>query len=472
MWLTVRSGDKRGTAVRIDGDRFLVGRDEACDLVLPDAKVSRQHAALEPERDGAVRLRDLGSRNGTFVNGQRVETAPLRGQEQIQLGDTVLASSLEQPAGASTVFGSPTLGAILRPQSESAVHRLLVARSARRATILGAAAIAVAVAAGAVVAASLVWWDTNGADAAVQAVVDDVAPATVVVESRHGNELVESGSGWVLDAREGLIVTNAHVLNGGTAFRVGRGGTTRLDAQVVGVAPCEDLAVLRVGNTLGLRSLPLGAQSTLELGETVVALGYPANASEEASLTSTSGVVSVVSTAYREPAVDVPRYPNVIQTDAAINPGSSGGPLVDLNGMLVGVNSAGRTLAADGRIVQGQGYAIGVDRVRKITAVLRTGRSIAWSGLSFDFSPQPDRGRTGARDGLLAGPVVPGTSAARAGLGKRRGALILAVNGMPLDTSLASYCDAVAGLRSGDAVTLTLAGPGGAAPRTVAVALE
>lgn len=153
----------------------------------------------------------------------------------------------------------------------------------------------------------------------MQRVVQRVVPSTVFVEARRDGRRVGSGTGWVLDGPDGLIVTNAHVVNGGTTMLVGAGRQVA-DAAIVGVAPCEDLAVLRVGDLSGLRSLPLGNQSALEQGETVVAVGYPANASSEASLTSTTGVVSVVRTAYRERALDVPRYSNVVQTDAAINP--------------------------------------------------------------------------------------------------------------------------------------------------------
>jgi S1-C subfamily serine protease len=467
MWLTVRSGKKRGATVHLDGDRLVIGRDEECDLVLPDSKVSRRHASLEVA-DGETTLRDLGSRNGTFVNGKRVQAARLVGHEQIQVGDTVLATSPDEPSGGSTVFGSTTLGAFFRPENPSAVHRLLVERSVRRATVLAAAAVAVAAGLGLVVGASFLFSDGDGASAAVQKVVGRVAPSTVLIEARHREQRVESGSGWVLDAAEGLIVTNAHVVNGGTAFHVARSGESARRAELVGVAPCEDLALLRVKERSGLRSLPLGSQATVELGETVVAVGYPANASEQASLTSTSGVVSVVRSSYREPAVDVPRYPNVIQTDAAINPGNSGGPLVDLTGRLVGVNSAGRTVAPDGRIIQGQAYAIGVDRVKTIVGILRTGRSLGWSGLAFRYSSRAE----GERAGLAAGPVVPGTSAQRAGLGRHEGSLIVAVDGMPLDDTLASYCDAVDGLHSGDRATFSVLRPGAARPTAVSVRME
>jgi putative serine protease PepD len=265
------------------------------------------------------------------------------------------------------------------------------------------------------------------------------------------------------------VVTNAHVVNGGTSLLVGVDRNVA-EATVVGVAPCEDLAVLRVRGVAGLRSLTLGDQSSLEQGETVVAVGYPANASAEASLTSTTGVVSIARTAYREPALDVPRYSNVVQTDAAINPGNSGGPLVDLGARLVGVNSAARTLSEDGRVIQGQNYAIGVDRVKEIIAVLRAGRSIGWSGLGFDYLSERDA-RDRHAQGLVALGAVPGTSAHRAGLGDGS-SLVVGVNGMPVGNSLAGYCDAVSGLRSGDRVTFSVLRPGSSRPHDVPLTLE
>ena len=465
VWLTIRSGHDRGRSVPVPDARIVLGRDESCDLVVDDARVSRRHVELEPRADGRLALRDLGSSNGTFVNGKRVDSALLEGGEQIQVGGTVLASSRTEPGvrAGTTELGSP--GSFV--QTPSAVHRRLVERSLRRVTILATAAI------GAVAVSALLLWTgvlpPGGGDrAAVERVVARVASSTVLVEARREGKRVGGGTGWVLDGPEGLVVTNAHVVNGGSSVLVGN-GRGLAEAAIVGVAPCDDLAVLRVRGLGDLRSLPLGDQSSLEQGETVVAVGYPANASAEASLTSTTGVVSVVRTAYREAALDVPRYPNVVQTDAAINPGNSGGPLVDLDAQLVGVSSAGRTRARDGRIVQGQNYAIGVDRVKEIVSVLRKGSSIGWSGLGFDYSGRATT--NGRAPGIVALGAVPGTAAERAGLG-RGGDVLVAVNGMPLDNSLASYCDAVGGGRSGDKVTFSVLQQGSSHPREVVLTFE
>ena len=467
MWLTFRNERERGRTISVDGDTIVLGRDDDCDVVVDDPNVSRRHLSLAPRADGSVALLDLGSSNGTFLNGSRIESAVLDGNEQIQVGGTVLVSSRTDPAGRRGVTEIGSLAGAL--QTPSAVHRLVVQRSLRRVTILAIAAIATAAGA-ALVFATGVLQSGDGGRSAVQRAVQRVAPSTVLVVARRDGRRVGGGSGWVLDGPQGLVVTNAHVVNGGTSVLVGTGGELA-EAVVVGVAPCEDLAVLRVRGVGGLRTLPLGDQSSLELGEAVVAVGYPANASGEESLTSTTGVVSVVRTAYRLPALDVPRYPNVVQTDAAINPGNSGGPLVDLDGRLVGVSSAGRTLSSDGRVIQGQSYAIGVDRVKQVISILRTGRSIGWTGLGFGYRTSHELARGRAPAGLVARGAVPGTAARRAGLGDGAG-VIVAVNGLPLDNSLASYCDAVAGVRSGDRVIFSVLRPGSARARDIALTLE
>src|SRR5207248_8327799 len=128
-------------------------------------------------------------------------------------------------------------------------------------------------------------------------------------------------------------------------------------ATVVGVAPCDDLAVLKITDTSGMKTMQLGSQKGLSEGDNVVALGYPANASLNDNLTSTAGVVSVVRSSFRFPTPDSPQYPNMIQTDAALSPGNSGGPLIDDHKKLVGMNTA-ILVGIGGEPVQGQGYAI------------------------------------------------------------------------------------------------------------------
>ena len=443
--------------VRVAGERFVIGRDEDCDLVLDgDPKVSRRHAYLKTRADGRATLHDLGSSNGTWVDGRPIQSALLGGGERVRVGDTELVPERE-PAPAAL---APAADASLVRRGQSAVARVMLQRSVRRATVLGVAAVVIAIGGSGLLASGVL------ERAPTEEIVSAVAPSTVLIDARRGEEQAGNGSGWVLDAEEGLVVTNAHVVNSGTGFKVGVGEDLR-EARVLGAAPCEDLAVLRVADTAGLRTLPLGSQSELELGEPVVAIGFPGSASLSSKLTSTTGVVSVVRSTYREPALDVPVYSNVIQTDAAINPGSSGGPLVNGDGELVGVNSAGRTKSAEGRTIQGQSYAVGVDRVKEITALLSKGRSIGWTGMSFEY-PSADGD---ARPGLLVSGAVSGSGAERAGFGKKP-LVVTAVDGTPVDRSLASWCDAVREVSSGEWASVSVTDARGRAARELRVRFE
>ena len=458
--------------MRVAGERFVLGREDGCDLVVRDAKVSRRHAELEHAADRTYVLRDLGSANGTYVNGRRVEEAKLRGAEQIQLGDTVLASSLSDPAAGGadgTLLGSAVLARGVA-RSQSAIQRLALERSLRRVTVLAGAAAAIAASAAVLLVTGVLPPGAAGESGGVQRVVRTAAPATLPITALRDGVRVGTGTGWVLAGAEGLVVTSAHVVNGAGAVQVGVGGTARAGT-IVAAAPCDDLALVRVRAAVGLPALPLGRQGSLSQGETVVAVGYPSNASREDSLTSTTGVVSVVRSAFREPALDVPRYANVVQTDAAINPGNSGGPLLDLAGRVAGVTAAVRTLGSDGRPVQGQGYAIGADRVRAVLADLRRGRSRGWTGAGFGYRTAAALERDGLPRGLVLTPPVPGTAADAAGL-RRRGELLVAVNGMPVGNSLAGYCDAVAGLRSGERVRFSVYDSARGRTREVALRLE
>lgn len=467
MWLIVRTGESRGESAEIGNDPLVVGRDASCDLVVSDAKVSRRHIELVAE-EGGVRVRDLDSANGMFVDGARVAESLIVGDEQIQIGSSVLTVASEPAQGSdATVRGLSTVSALVG-RGQSVVQRLALQRSVRRATILAATAIVLAAALGTLFAVGVLPPGSGQANA-VERVVARAGPSTVLVEKHDGGRRVGTGTGWVLDGRRGLIVTNAHVINGGTSFRVGAANNL-FDADVLAVAPCEDLAILRIRGGTSPPALVLGDQSRLRQGQTVVALGFPDNASLEADLTSTTGVVSVVRTSYRQPALDVPRYSDVIQTDAAVNPGNSGGPLLDLAGRVVGVNAAGRTLSG-GRIIQGQSYAIGIDRVKEVTDVLRTGRSLGWSGVGLVYPSAGELRRRGAVTGLVAGPAVPGTGAARAKLGPP-GALIVAVGGRRVGNSIASYCDAVIGIRSGAKVPFLVQRAGATRPVTIRVTMD
>jgi S1-C subfamily serine protease len=166
-------------------------------------------------------------------------------------------------------------------------------------------------------------------------------------------------------------------------------------------------------------------------------------------------VVSAAHTAFRDPAADVPPYPAAIRTDSALDPGFSGGPLVDLSGRVVGVNAAARTRGADGRPLQAANYAVSAERARRVLAVLRGGRSLAWAGITFGYPPVGDLAARSLPPGLWVQGAVPGTGADRAGL-RDRGELLVAVNGRPVGETLSGWCRATAGIRSGQTAKLQL----------------
>src|SRR4051794_12021450 len=288
MWLEFRSDADSGKRVQISGARFTVGREGAVDLVVPDAKVSRQHAYFQELPDGRVALYDMGSSNGTFVNGQRIQSVTLSGNETVQFGDTLIGVSPDgaaapAPVGATAAAAAPPTppggyggpptqpaapvapttapiagsGGAPPARTQSAIQRIILQRSVTRATRIGMAAIAlliVAIAVGAV--AILMGGDDTKKDKTKAQIIKDVTPLTTFVGTESGVGR-SRGTGWVYDASNGYVVSNAHVVAGGQSFKVGvndASGKGKLrDANVVGCRLSEDISVLKVDNAAGLR---------------------------------------------------------------------------------------------------------------------------------------------------------------------------------------------------------------------------
>jgi putative serine protease PepD len=467
MWLQVRTGPDAGTAVELPGDRpFVLGRQQGSDLVVRDARASRRHVELAPAGERVVVLRDLGSANGTVVDGVRVEEARLEGGEEIRIGDVVIAVTPGPPSppqAERAVAGEDDLTPELA--TPSMVRRLVDqgTRRARRAA-LAAAALAVVV----VVAVVLLVGGSGEQD--VPEVVEALTPSTVLVLTERAGQPTGQGSGWVLDAGDGLVVTNAHVVNQGTAFRVAASGraATR-PGRVVASSPCEDLALLRVDGLDGLQAAPPAAGDSIQQGESVVALGFANGAQAGDGLGSTTGVVSQARTAFRDPSPDVPAYPEVVQTDTALNPGNSGGPLADREGRVIGVNSAARSTGEDGRALQNVNYAIRIDRARRVLDEMRAGRTEAWTGFTFGYPTDQELVDAGLPGGVRVTGAIPGTPAARSGV--ESGGLLAGVDGQPLENTLESYCEAMRGRGTGDEVVLGVIAPGETEPRAVRLTL-
>jgi len=268
----------------------------------------------------------------------------------------------------------------------------------------------------------------------VVAVVERVAPAVVNISAEsivrevdpffgrffgsRARRAQSLGSGLIIDA-SGLVVTNAHVIDGASRIVVTTLDGRELEAQVLGSDRDADLAVLKVAER-GLPAVPLGKSADLLMGETVVAIGNPFGLTH----TVTTGVLSArgrtVSSESGETA-----YTDFLQTDASINPGNSGGPLVNLAGEVIGVNTA---------IIQGAegiGFAIPADRVgRVVEDLLRFGAlQPLWTGLRL-VTVDPELARReglAAPRGALVDRVWEDSPGDRAGL--RSGDLIVAIAG-------------------------------------------
>jgi serine protease Do len=341
------------------------------------------------------------------------------------------------------------------------IERVRLRRSVTRANVLALAAIGLAVVVvGVVGVLALVGVFSSGDDGtpSTEKVVSDVTPSTVDILTRQSGNTIAGGSGWVLDAEQGLIATNSHVVNGGDAWTI-KVGDERRGGIFVAAAPCEDQALLRVADATGLKTIALADQSTVKTGQAVIAVGFPVNASERDNLTATAGVVSVPKTVFRG-AFDVPDLPNVIQTDAAINPGNSGGPLVNFSSRLVGMDTAGLD-RSDGRVIQGQGYAIGVDRIKQVMTRLRRGKSMGFTGFGIDPRPPSELAAAGLPPGLHTVEAIRGSPADRAGFGDGEDRSIVSIDGRRLDGSLPQYCEVVERYRSGESATFRVGLAGG-----------
>ncbi len=278
-----------------------------------------------------------------------------------------------------------------------------------------------------------------------------------------------SGTGFFWD-RKGHIVTNYHVIEGANRFSVTLADRSDWDADLVGVAPEKDLAVLKI-NAPAERLAPLtaGRSDDLMVGQKVLAVGNPFGLDQ----TLTVGVVSALGRELRSPAGRVIR--DVIQTDAAINPGNSGGPLLDSSGRLVGVNTA---IYSPSGASAGIGFAIPVDTVtRLVPQLIQYGRPIEPGIRGLQWLSDRQAAYFGLRNIVVRG-VVAGSTADRVGLEgigvNRRGRyvlgdMILAVNGRPVE-SVDGMRDIFESVGVGNKVTLTVERDG--RTREVVIELE
>lgn len=268
----------------------------------------------------------------------------------------------------------------------------------------------------------------SGEEAEAAAVARAVLPSIVTVELRASSvgEFVaeRSGSGVVLSA-DGLLVTNEHVIAGAGQVRVIFAGGRTYPAEIVGQDTATDLAVLRIAAT-GLTPIAFGSSEDMEIGDTAIAVGSPLGLEGGPSVT-----VGVVSAFNRRLGTGDDELFGMIQTDAPITRGSSGGALVDATGRLIGITTA---IGVSDVGAEGLGFAIPVELVAVVTEQLaETGAaSHPFIGIKgATFLRQESDGAT-VPAGVEVAEVIEGTAAGLAGI--QAGDIILSVGGEPLTT--------------------------------------
>ena len=235
----------------------------------------------------------------------------------------------------------------------------------------------------------------------------------VVARSAATNPLDEdegageaSGTGFVWD-NNGHVVTNNHVVQNGSEIAVRFASGEVAQAELVGVAPNYDLAVLRIRNA---RQLPppvaLGSSSELKVGQFAFAIGNPFGLDQSL----TSGIISALKR--RLPTSSGREISNVIQTDTAINPGNSGGPLLDSAGRLIGVNTA---IISPSGSSAGIGFAIPVDIVNRVVPELIKNGRVPTPGIGIVAASEAVATRLGV-EGVIVVRTTPGSPAERAGI--------------------------------------------------------
>lgn len=231
-----------------------------------------------------------------------------------------------------------------------------------------------------------------------------------------------AGSGVVVDSDEGFIVTNHHVVDGADEISVGLQDGRVFEATLIGSDQRTDIALLQI-DAERLTDLPLADADALRVGDYVVAIGNPFGLGQ----TVTSGIISALGRA----GLNDDNYEDFIQTDAAINVGNSGGALVDLNGRLVGINTA---IISGSGTSSGVGFAVPVNMVEVVMDRLQRDGEFQRGQLGVlisDYSPQMEESlNLGAERGALVTQVFPDSAAERAGL--RASDLVVAIDNKPV----------------------------------------
>jgi S1-C subfamily serine protease len=292
-------------------------------------------------------------------------------------------------------------------------------------------------------------------------VYDKSKPAIVTItavsdpSSKDGS--ADIGTGFVID-HNGDIATNNHVVSGQKTVSVTLNDKT-YQGRVLGTDPLDDLAVVRVPQLSTVSPLPLGTAKTLNPGQMVIAIGNPF----QLTSTVTAGIVSGLNRSM--PSSNGRLIGGLVQTDAALNPGNSGGPLLNASGQVVGINTAIES-PVEGSV--GIGFAIPIDKFQQVMQSLITGKSVqhTYLGISgYDIDPALQQElHLPVAQGVLVAIVTPGSPADRAGLHgdsgtktnpKGDGDIITGVNGKPI-SDMADLTSALSNDTVGQKVTLNI----------------
>jgi len=271
--------------------------------------------------------------------------------------------------------------------------------------------------------------------------------STGAVFGGSGLTEVGSGSGFIIDAQNGYIVTNNHVVAGAEKIVVSLADGRNINAKLVGGDTRTDLAVVQIADTKNLTVTQQGDSSKLQVGEPVVAIGNPGG--QEFARSVTTGVISATN---RILDIEGEASFNLIQTDAAINPGNSGGPLVNYKGEVIGINSAKNQEAG----FEGMGFAIPIsDALPTIKQIIEKGYA-SHPGLNVQIEPRYTAeyaSQKGWPAGAYVAKVMAGGPAEKAGI--RTGDVLTKINDKEIKSSL-SLTHELFMYKPGDTVKVTI----------------
>ena len=285
----------------------------------------------------------------------------------------------------------------------------------------------------------------GGSELTLQEIYTKCLPSVVGIRTELSTSQYSMGTGIIMTA-DGYIVTNTHVLDGGYAVTVTLSDGTEHEAKLVGADTISDLAVLKIEVT-GLTPAQFGDSSGLQVGDSVVTIGNPLG--EDLRGTMTNGIISAIN---RDITYDG-HLMTLIQTNAAINEGNSGGPLINMYGQVIGITNM-KAVSTNG--VEGIGFAIPTASVHTVVdALIAEGRVSGRPSIGITIAPVSSSALDyyDLPDGLYIESVAKGSDAEKQGV--QSGDILVAVNG----ESVAKTYDVNAikdGLQVGDSMTLTL----------------